>query len=338
MEFITLGHGSGGKLSHRLISELFLKYFQNEILIKQDDMAIVPGSSMNWAISTDSFVINPIFFPGGNIGKLSVCGTVNDVAMSGGTPLYLTAAFIIEEGFPLAELERIVQSMAETAASAGVKIIAGDTKIVGKGQADGIFINTTGFGLIPEGRNISGRNAQPGDVIIVNGTLGDHGVAVMAERHGLEFSVPIFSDCAPLNEIIALLLENVPRVNVLRDPTRGGLATTLNEIAYQSNIIIELWEEKLPVKDEVFSACEILGLDPLYIANEGKFIAILPEEFADIALATIKNHPLGRDAAIIGKVVDKPKENSNNKVYLKTALGGKRILDMLAGDQLPRIC
>ncbi|GAW29619.1 hydrogenase expression/formation protein HypE [Carboxydocella sp. ULO1] len=338
MEFITLGHGSGGKLSHRLISELFLKYFQNEILIKQDDMAIVPGSSMNWAISTDSFVINPIFFPGGNIGKLSVCGTVNDVAMSGGIPLYLTAAFIIEEGFPLAELERIVQSMAETAASAGVKIIAGDTKIVGKGQADGIFINTTGFGLIPEGRNISGRNAQPGDVIIVNGTLGDHGVAVMAERHGLEFSVPIFSDCAPLNEIIALLLENVPRVNVLRDPTRGGLATTLNEIAYQSNAMIELWEEKLPVKDEVFSACEILGLDPLYIANEGKFIAILPEEFADIALATIKNHPLGRDAAIIGKVVDKPKENSNNKVYLKTALGGKRILDMLAGDQLPRIC
>ncbi|AVX20563.1 MULTISPECIES: hydrogenase expression/formation protein HypE [Carboxydocella] len=338
MEFITLGHGSGGKLSHRLISELFLKYFQNEILIKQDDMAIVPGSSMNWAISTDSFVINPIFFPGGNIGKLSVCGTVNDVAMSGGIPLYLTAAFIIEEGFPLAELERIVQSMAETAASAGVKIIAGDTKIVGKGQADGIFINTTGFGLIPEGRNISGRNAQPGDVIIVNGTLGDHGVAVMAERHGLEFSVPIFSDCAPLNEIIALLLENVPRVNVLRDPTRGGLATTLNEIAYQSNVMIELWEEKLPVKDEVFSACEILGLDPLYIANEGKFIAILPEEFADIALATIKNHPLGRDAAIIGKVVDKPKENSNNKVYLKTALGGKRILDMLAGDQLPRIC
>lgn len=338
MEFITLGHGSGGKLSHRLISELFLKYFQNEILIKQDDMAIVPGSSMNWAISTDSFVINPIFFPGGNIGKLSVCGTVNDVAMSGGIPLYLTAAFIIEEGFPLAELERIVESMAETAASAGVKIIAGDTKIVGKGQADGIFINTTGFGLIPEGRNISGHNAQPGDVIIVNGTLGDHGVAVMAERHGLEFSVPIFSDCAPLNEIIALLLENVPRVNVLRDPTRGGLATTLNEIAYQSNVMIELWEEKLPVKDEVFSACEILGLDPLYIANEGKFITILPEEFADIALATIKNHPLGRDAAIIGKVVDKPKENSNNKVYLKTALGGKRILDMLAGDQLPRIC
>jgi len=333
MEFITLAHGSGGKMSHRLISDLFVKYFTNDILAQQDDMAIIYGPPGKWAISTDSFVINPIFFSGGDIGKLAVCGTVNDVAMSGGKPLYLTAAFIIEEGFALKDLERIVRSMAETAAIAGVKIIAGDTKIVGKGQADGIFINTTGFGIVSNAINISGNRARPGDVIIINGTVGDHGLAVMAERHGLKFSTPLESDCAPLNDIIEKLVNEIPDIHVLRDPTRGGVATTLNEIAIQSTVGIELWEEHIPVRPEVQSACEILGLDPLYVANEGKFLTILPEEYADHALTVLREHPLGREAAMIGRIME-----SSPKVYLKTVLGGKRIVDMLSGDQLPRIC
>lgn len=333
MDFITLAHGSGGKMSHRLITDLFVNYFSNEILLQQDDMAIISGLSGKLAISTDSFVINPIFFSGGDIGKLAVCGTVNDVAMSGGRPLYLTTAFIIEEGFALKDLEQIVKSMAETAVYAGVKIIAGDTKIVGKGQADGIFINTTGFGIVPKELNICGSRARPGDVIIINGTVGDHGITIMAERHGLQFSTPLKSDCAPLNDLIQKLVVEIPDIHVLRDPTRGGVATTLNEIAYQSNVGIELWEEHIPVRPDVQSACDILGLDPLYVANEGKFLMILPEEYTEQALSVMKQHPFGREAAIIGRVLE-----TVPKVYLKTLLGGKRIVDMLSGDQLPRIC
>jgi len=292
----------------------------------------VPQSQL--AFTTDSFVVSPLFFKGGNIGKLAVCGTVNDLAAAGAEPLYISAGFIIEEGFRLEELEAIVSSMAETARAANVRIVTGDTKVVQRGAADGIFINTSGIGVIPDGINISGSNARPGDKVIVTGTLGDHGCAILLEREKLNISSPVQSDCAPLNGLINEILKICKNIHVLRDPTRGGLATTLNEIAAQSCVGITLYENSIPVKDEVRGVCELLGMDPLYMANEGKMIVILPAESADAVLEKIKSHPFGTNARIIGDVTDK----QPGRVIIKTITGGSRILDMLSGDQLPRIC
>ncbi len=331
---VLLAHGSGGKLSHDLVKELFLPVFDNPALNQLDDRAeiTVPGNRL--AFSTDSFVVNPVFFNGGDIGKLAVCGTVNDLAMGGAKPLYLSAGFIIEEGFDTEKLKKIVSSMHAAAREAGIDIVTGDTKVVEKGSADQIFINTAGIGVVEEGVHISGQNAMVGDKVIINGFIGDHGMAVMAERQGLSFSSNIASDCAPLNGLVAAMLEVSKDIRVLRDPTRGGVATTLNEIAEQSQKGIMLYESALPVRDEVFAACEFLGFDPLYVANEGKLLAIVPADKADAVLAAMKNTKYGQDAAIIGEVVsDHP-----GKVVLKTAVGGNRIVDMLVGEQLPRIC
>lgn len=334
MELITLAHGSGGKASHQLIEGLFHKYFQNDILLQGNDASILPELFGRIAISTDSFVIHPVFFPGGDIGKLSVYGTVNDLAMSGAKPLYITAAFIIEEGFPLKDLEKIVASMSEAARSAAVKIVAGDTKVVESGSADQIYINTTGVGILPNNINIGGQNAKAGDKILVSGTLGDHGTAIMALRKGFEFVTDLESDCGLLSGMIQEILQTGADIKVLRDPTRGGLAATLNEIAQQSKVGMLLEEGAIPVKQGVRSLCEILGLDPLYIANEGKVIVIAAKKDAEHVLKAMKNHPLGKDAAIIGTVIDSPEA----QVYLKTEIGGTRILHMPVGELLPRIC
>ena len=334
MEYITLAHGSGGKASHQLIEGLFYKYFENDILLQGNDASILPVISGRIAVSTDSFVIHPIFFPGGDIGKLSVYGTVNDLAMSGAKPLYITVAFIIEEGFPLKDLEKIVASIGEAAKEAGVKIISGDTKVVEAGSADQIYINTAGIGIVPEGVDIGGQNAKVGDKVLVSGTIGDHGTAIMAMRKGFEFSLALESDCGLLSGLIEEMLQGGTTVKVLRDPTRGGLATTLNEISKQSDVGLVLEEGAIPVKDEVRSLCEILGLDPMYIANEGKLVAIVAEEDVEKILNIMKSHPMGKDAAIIGTVTD----SSQGKVYVKTEIGGTRILQMPAGELLPRIC
>ena len=330
---ILLAHGSGGKLAHDLVSESFLKAFHNPLLAKRDDSAVVDLSG-RLAFTTDSYVVSPIFFPGGDIGKLAVCGTVNDLSMSGAKPLYLSLAFIIEEGLPKSELDEIVNSIKKTAEEAGVEIIAGDTKVVERGNADKLFINTAGMGVVPEGANISGSNAQPGDKVILSGTIGDHGIAVLSQREGFQFSSRLESDCAPLNRLVADMLAVSQNIRCLRDPTRGGLATTLNELAQQSKVSIRIEEERIPVREEVFGACEMLGLDPLYIANEGKLVAIVPSEDAQKVLAAMKRNPHGKDAAIIGEV------NSENpgRVVMKTSLGASRIIDMLTGDTLPRIC
>ena len=331
---ILLAHGSGGKLSHELVKNVFLPVFDNPVLNQLDDRAEVQVGGVRLAFTTDSFVVNPIFFPGGDIGKLAVCGTVNDLAMGGAEPLYLSAGFIIEEGFAVLSLRHIVASIKKTADAAGVQIVCGDTKVVEKGSADQIFINTSGIGLVPDGVNISGASARPGDKVIINGFIGDHGMAVMAERHGLSFTKNIASDCAPLNGLVKAMLRVSKDIHVLRDPTRGGVATTLNEIAAQSKIGIILREKHIPVRDEVLAACEILGFDPLYVANEGKLLAIVPGELAASILAVMKKHPLGADSAVIGEVVaDHPE-----KVVLSTGIGGRRIVDMLVGEQLPRIC
>ena len=331
---VLLGHGSGGKLSHQLVEELFVKHFYNSKLAKLDDQAQLGSLKGRLAFSTDSFVVNPLFFPGGNIGKLAVCGTVNDVAMAGAEPKYLSAGFIIEEGFPLSKLEEIVMTMAETAKEAGVQIVTGDTKVVEKGLADGLYINTSGIGVIYPKIKTSGSMAQVGDKIIINGTMGDHGIVVMAERHGISFQSPVLSDCAPLNGLVKEIIEACPAVRVLRDPTRGGVATTLNEIAGQSNKGVILYEEKLPIKPEIQGVCDILGLDPLYVANEGKVLTVVPSEMAEEVLSVIRKNPLGKDAEIIGEVVD----SHPGKVILKTLVGGSRVVDMLQGAQLPRIC
>jgi hydrogenase expression/formation protein HypE len=286
------------------------------------------------AFTTDSYVVDPIFFPGGDIGRLAVCGTVNDLAMRGADPLYLSAGFILEEGFPFADLERILQSMAAAALEAGIQIVAGDTKVVPRGAADKIFINTSGLGQIPAGIDIAGQNAAPGDVILVSGTVGDHGLTILSRREGLAFESPLRSDAAPLNGLVRLLRDVCPRLHVLRDPTRGGLATTLNEIARQSQVAVEIQEESLPLRPAVIAAAEILGLDPLYLANEGKLVAFLPETDARQVLAAMRSHPYGREGAIIGRVLP---ENPG-RVILKTAIGGRRLLDMLTGEPLPRIC
>jgi len=331
---ILLSHGSGGKQTNKLISDLFLKYFNNSIINEMNDAAQLTLEGNRIAFTTDSFVVNPIFFNGGNIGKLAICGTVNDIAVSGAKPLFLSSAFIIEEGFEISKLEEIVKAMAEEAEKAGVKIVAGDTKVVENGSADGIFINTTGIGIIRDDVNIKASNAMVGDVVIVNGTLGDHGITIMCERNGLGFDGDIKSDCASLNGLIDSMLKVSTDIHVLRDATRGGVAAVLNEIAEASNVSIKLSEKSIPVKDEILGVCEFLGLDPLYIANEGKICAFVPEEHAAEVLEAMKKHPLGINSSIIGRVV----EDSSNRVYIDTVVGGQRIVDMPSGQQLPRIC
>jgi len=331
---VDLTHGSGGRAMAQLIEELFEKAFDNSLLAQRNDQAVFDVPSGRMAMSTDGFVISPHFFPGGNIGSLAVHGTVNDVAMSGAKPLYLSVGFILEEGFPLADLKVIVQSMAEASANAGVQIVTGDTKVVEKGSGDGIFITTTGVGVLPEGVNVSADRARPGDKILVSGTLGDHGVAIMSKRENLTFETEIESDCASLNGLIAKMIEAAPDIHVLRDPTRGGLAAVLNEIALQSNIGVRIREAAIPVRPEVNGACELLGLDPLYVANEGKLVTFCAAEDAETLLRIMRDDPLGRDASIIGEVV----EDERNFVQMETGFGGSRIVDWLAGEQLPRIC
>lgn len=332
---ITMAHGSGGSATLALIENVFKKYFRNEILSAGDDSAKLDiGNTKNIVFTTDSFVVTPIFFSGGNIGKLAVCGTVNDLATSGATPLYLSCGFIIEEGFSIEELEKIVESMALTATECGVKIVTGDTKVVQKGAVDKIFINTSGIGVLPEGVDISGRNAKVGDKIIVSGTIGDHGSCILLEREKMGFQAEIKSDCAPLSGLVQDMLKATPEIHVLRDPTRGGVATTLNEIAVQSNVTVQIYEEKLPVKREVQGVCELLGMDPLYMANEGKLLIFVSADKADDVLEALKKNNYGKEAEIIGEVIN----NSEAKVVLKALSGGTRIMKLLAGDQLPRIC
>jgi len=351
-ERILLAHGSGGQLSHNLIKQVFVKHFANPVLKQLDDAAVVGLSKVqspksgtktdfglraeDWrlAFTTDSYVIQPIFFLGGDIGKLAICGTVNDLAMSGARPLYLSASFIIEEGLSMDDLERIVVSMRQAADEAGVEVIAGDTKVVNKGSADGLFINTSGVGIVPEQIGISGSNARPGDRVIVSGTIGDHGIAIMSQREGLEFSASLRSDCAPLNKLVAAMLEASREVHCLRDPTRGGLATTLNEFAAQSGVGILIHEDRIPIHDAVRGACEMLGLDPLHVANEGKLVAVVSEADAEKVLACMKGHPYGAGAAIIGEV----RAEHPGRVVMRTLLGTSRLVDMLVGDLLPRIC
>ncbi|MFT3890996.1 MAG: hydrogenase expression/formation protein HypE [Anaerolineales bacterium] len=330
---VVLGHGSGGKLSHDLINRLFLPELGKAAPRALDDAAVVTINGQRLALTTDSHVVAPLFFPGGDIGKLAVCGTVNDLAMVGAKPYALTCGFVVEEGLSFEILQRVVQSMREAAAEAGVFIAAGDTKVVQKGGADKLFINTSGVGLVEAGVDISGENAKAGDVVIVSGTLGDHGIAVMSAREDLGFSTDLQSDVAPLNHLVSAMM-SAGEIHVLRDPTRGGLATTLNEIAKQSNVVIELQETTLPVKAQVHAACEMLGFDPLYVANEGKLIAFVKAEDADNVLAAMKQVKYGKDAVVVGKVI----ESGKAQVRMKTAIGGTRLVDMLPGEMLPRIC
>ena len=334
---VLLDYGSGGKASQRLISELFLQNFDNPELRRMNDGAVLNVSG-RIAVSTDTFTVDPIFFPGGDIGALAVHGTVNDVAMMGAVPRFLTCGFLLEEGLPMSDLRRIVESMGAAAREAGVWIVTGDTKVVPKGAADKIFINTTGIGDVVCDPAPAGDRAAAGDAVLISGTLGDHGLAILSTRQGLSFETPVVSDCASLNHIIVDLLKNVPDVHVLRDPTRGGLATTLNEIAVASGVTCEIIEDDIPVRPEVKGGCSLLGLDPLYLANEGKFICILPEAQAEAALTLLRANPLGRDAKRIGTFVPNEKPGTPGRVVLKTGLGGKRLLGMLEGEQLPRIC
>lgn len=341
-EFILLAHGSGGKLMHDLIEKKIAPSLKSNLLSILDDSCEIPintgKGNFRIAFTTDSYVVKPIFFPGGDIGKLAVAGTVNDLVMKGAVPLAVSLAFIIEEGLPLDELEIILESISDTAKNAGVEIATGDTKVVEKGGADRIFINTSGIGIIPEERNVSGSNVKPEDVVIISGSVGDHGLAIMTEREGLGLNIPVVSDVRPLNSIIEKLFSEIPpeAIHALRDPTRGGVATTLNEISRQSNVTIVVEDEKIPVKEEVLGACEILGFDPLYVANEGKFVLFVDPDFSEKALSVIKNHPDGKDAEIIG-FTENPGD-SNASVFVLTPLGTRRFLTMLTGEQLPRIC
>lgn len=331
---ILLGHGSGGKLMHDLVENFFLKKLSNPILDKLDDAATLQMGNCNLAFTTDSYVVNPIFFQGADIGKLAVCGTVNDLAMSGAIPKYISSALVIEEGFLFADLEKILDSMVQAAKEAGVTIVTGDTKVVETGGADKLFINTAGVGAIPKGVNISGSNAQAGDKVILSGSIGDHGIAVISEREGLEFKTVVQSDCAPLNHLVAEMLKVSRDIRALRDPTRGGLASTLNEFAQQSNVAISIDEEKVPIKEEVLGACEMLGYDPFHVANEGKLIAIVPADRAEAIAEVMQKNRYGKDTQIIGEVMAEPE----GKVIVNTPVGATRILDMLVGEQLPRIC
>ena len=331
---VDMTHGSGGRAMAQLIDELFVKAFDNDYLRQLNDQAAFDVPPGRLVMATDSHVVTPLFFPGGDIGTLSVHGTLNDVAMAGARPLHLSAGFILEEGFPLADLRRIVDSMAAAAHEAGVSIVTGDTKVVEQGKADGVFITTTGVGVVPKGVAISGDRAEPGDRILVSGTLGDHGVAIMSRRENLSFGTSLQSDTAALHTLVAAMVAAVPDVHCLRDPTRGGLATTLNELAQQSGVGMVVQEGSLPLREEVKGACEFLGLDPLYVANEGKLVAICAPEHAEALLQVMRAHPLGREAAIIGEVTEDP----HHFVQMETAFGGRRMVDWLTGEQLPRIC
>jgi hydrogenase expression/formation protein HypE len=333
-EQIVMGHGSGGKMSHDLITKIFLPAFDNPALSAGDDGAVLALPAGRLVLSVDSHVVFPLFFPGGDIGHLAVCGTVNDVAVMGATPLYLTAGFILEEGLPLETLRRVVESMKQAADEAGVKIVSGDTKVVERGKADGLFVSTTGVGILPEGREISGSRAKAGDVVILSGFMGDHGIAVLAARGELGFETAVQSDCAPLNHLIAAALAVSENIHVLRDPTRGGVATTLNEIAKQAGVCITLNELSLPVRPAVASTCEMLGFDPLYVANEGKVLVLVARADAEKVLAALRATKYGEDAVVIGEVSAAPQ----GRVLMKTAFGSTRVVDMLAGEMLPRIC
>ena len=333
-ETVLLGHGSGGKLSAELIHDIFLPAFRNSVLERLDDQAIFQIGGARLAFTTDSFVVNPLFFPGGDIGSLAVHGTVNDLAMGGARPLCLSAAFIVEEGLSIHVLRRIVDSMHRAASAAEVDIVTGDTKVVEKGKGDGLFITTTGIGLVPDGVELSAGQARPGDKVLLSGTIGDHGIAILVHREGLEFESGIQSDSAALHTLVADMLEASREIRCMRDPTRGGVSSTLNEIAAQSRVGIELVESQIPVREEVQGACELLGLDPLYVANEGKLIALVSPNQADAILAAMRRHPLGREARLIGTVTG----DHAGLVTMETVLGTTRIVDMLSGDQLPRIC
>lgn len=337
-DVITLAHGSGGTLMHQLIEEKIAPSLRSPFLDTLDDSAELDLDASKVAFTTDSYVVKPVFFPGGNIGRLAVSGTVNDLAMKGARPVALSLAFIIEEGLTFDELEKILESIAATAEEAGVEIATGDTKVVEKNSADRIFINTSGVGIIPEGRNISGRNAKPGDMVIVSGTIADHGIAVLSQRPELGLTVPVESDVRPLNSLVETVFDVAPAesIHVLRDPTRGGVATTLNEIASQSGVIIRIEEEAIPVNEHVRGACEILGFDPLFVANEGKLLAVVDPAYAESVLEAMRSHPDGKDAAIIGRVEEATEFKPS--VFVKTVLGTSRILTMLSGEQLPRIC
>ncbi len=331
---INLSHGAGGRAMSELIDQLFLKYFNNPILAEKNDQARFSIESGNMVMTTDSYVISPLFFPGGNIGSLSVHGTVNDIVMSGAKPLYMSASFIIEEGFPLQDLQQIIQSMALAAQQTGVLIVTGDTKVVERGKGDGVFITTTAVGAVPKGIEISPNRAKIGDHVLINGFIGDHGVAVMSQRENLQFTAPVVSDTCALHDLVAEMIKAVPNLHCLRDPTRGGLASVLNEWTQQSQVGFMLEEARIPVRPAVAGACELLGLDPLYIANEGKLVAICSADDSECLLSAMQAHPLGREAAIIGQVVAGPPYC----VQMQTSLGGVRLVDWLTGEQLPRIC
>ena len=338
---ILLGHGSGGMLTAQLIQNIFLPGFRNDTLAALEDQATVSlngkhngQAAQRIAFTTDSFVVRPLFFPGGDIGKLAVCGTVNDLAVGGATPLFLSAAFILEEGLPLTDLQRIVGSMRRACDEAGVTLVTGDTKVVDRGKGDQVFITTSGIGIVPDGRALSIRNARPGDKVIVSGCIGDHGIAIMSVREGIEFETVLESDCASLNVLTRVMLDACPSIRCMRDPTRGGLSSALNELADASNVGVRLNEAALPLKPEVKAACEMLGLDPLYVANEGKLIAVVPPEDADRLLAVMRAHPLGQNAVIIGDIVD----DHAGMVVMRSLVGGERVVTLLAGEQLPRIC
>ena len=332
---IVLGHGSGGRLTHDLVRRLFLSAFDNPALAQGDDSACLNlPTEGRLAVTTDGHIVSPLFFPGGDIGRLAVCGTVNDLAVMGAVPRWIAASFILEEGLEVATLERIVASMRAAAAEAGVSIVAGDTKVAERGKADGVFIHTTGVGTIPPGREVGGTRARPGDVLLLSGTIGDHGLAVLAARGGLAFEVDVVSDVAPLNGLVEAMFAAGSGLHTMRDPTRGGVATTLNEIARQSGVSMVIEETSLPVRPAVASACEVLGFDPLYVANEGKLVAIAAPESAADLLAAMRAHPLGREACQIGVV----EAGAQARVYLQTRLGTRRVVDMLSGEMLPRIC
>jgi hydrogenase expression/formation protein HypE len=331
---VLLGHGSGGKLSAQLLRDIFLPAFANSTLDKLDDQAIVQVNGTRIAFTTDTFVVKPLFFRGGDIGSLAVHGTVNDLAMGGAEPLFLSAAFILEEGLDMETLRRATNSLASAAVAAGVQVVTGDTKVVEKGSGDGLFINTTGIGLVRNGLELSANRARPGDVVILSGSIGDHGIAILSEREGLEFECPLESDSAPLHTLVQTMLGVSTQIRCLRDPTRGGLSSTLNEIAAQSRVGIAIDETQIPVREEVRGACELLGLDPLYVANEGKLVAIVDAAVAAGIVAAMRTHPLGAQARVIGKV----SEANPGLVTMRTIFGTTRIVDMLSGDQLPRIC
>ena len=337
---IVLGHGSGGKLSAELIDKVFVSRFRNPTLDRMDDQAILEIAGAKLAFTTDSFVVTPIFFPGGDIGTLAINGTVNDLAVGGAKPLYLAAAFILEEGLPAADLARVADSMARAAQDAGVQLVTGDTKVVNRGKGDKVFITTTGIGHIDRPTQLSADRARPGDKILLSGYIGDHGITILSQRENLEFESTLESDCAALHDLIRVMLDeaeaagNLLGVRVMRDPTRGGVATVLNEIAVRSHAGMVLRESAIPVRDTVRGACELLGLDPLYVANEGKLVAIVAPEIADRVLAAMRSHPRGGDSCIIGEVLDRP----SGMVLMKTGVGGTRVVDVLFGEQLPRIC